>query len=228
MLITDRDVQILRDIALSHVMSRDQLISLGYFASVTRVNARLQHLCGEGLIRRLETPFCQQSLYVVTRRSADLVGAQVAALISGRSGTPRFLQHALSVTNTRIRLLERGATAWRFEQQVSVTFSAGGRQHEVRPDGLAVFPARRVLAVEVDLGHVAASKFRAKLASYDRFARAGACTSAWGVPTFRLLTLTTTACRATRLAALTPPDARFEHVATTYADFGVPSVGAWS
>ena len=154
MQLTSRDLQILRDLALSHVLSRDQLLDLGYFTTVTRVNTRLRELIGAGLVKRLSTPFFTQSLFVASSAAVEVVGERVAPLLAGRSGSPRFLQHSLSVTSARIVLLKRGASAWRFEQQLRTSFSVGGKLMEVRPDGVAVFPEKGLLAVEVDLGHV--------------------------------------------------------------------------
>lgn len=228
MRLTKRDVALLRDLALSHVLSRDQIIALGYFGTVTRANTRLRLLASERLARRLETPFHAQGLYTATPRAAEVIGSRIAPLLESRTGSPRFLQHALSVTNARIALVARGASQWRFEQQASASFSHRGRLHEVRPDGLAIIPGKGILAVEIDLGHANPAKFGAKLASFDLFVRLGEAERLWGDASIRLLTLTPGKLRADRLHALTPPDASFVHVCQTFESFGVPVVGSWS
>ncbi len=152
MRLTDRDLQVLKDMALSHVLSRDQIIALGYFSSVTRANTRLRDLAKLGLLRRIDTPFFTQSLYAVSKRSCELLGQRLGAIVAGRGDSPRFLQHALLTTEVRIKLLSRRASSWRFEQQIRTVFSLNGQPLEVRPDGLALFPDRPATAVEVDLG----------------------------------------------------------------------------
>lgn len=153
-MVTDRDRELLRDLAMSHVLSRDQVVELGYFGSVTRANTRLRLLRKAGWVRVLETPFFQQHLYSVTAKAVPLLGEQVGRLAARRAGSPRFLQHALSVTNVRLALARRGAETWRFEQQLRTSFSVAHRSYEVRPDGAAVVGGKLILA-EVDLGHVA-------------------------------------------------------------------------
>lgn len=228
MRLTTRDVTLLRDIALSHTLTRDQVIALGYFKTVTRTNRRLKQLSDIGLCKRLDTPFFTQGLYSVTPKAADVLGDRVGTVMLGRTGSPRFIQHALSITNTRIRLMKRGAVNWKFEQQLRRWFFIAGTRYEVRPDGLAVIDSERQIAVEVDLGHVAPAKFEEKLNAYHAFVASGTCKEFWGVPTFRLLTLSPGKNRSESLAALTPPKCPFEHFTTTFEEFGVPSVGAWS
>lgn len=228
MQLTSRDLQILRDLALSHVLSRDQLLDLGYFTTVTRVNTRLRELIGAGLVKRLSTPFFTQSLFVASSAAVEVVGERVAPLLAGRSGSPRFLQHSLSVTSARIVLLRRGASAWRFEQQLRTSFSVGGKLMEVRPDGMAVFPEKGLLAIEVDLGHVNPSKFAEKLRSYEAFIATNECGRIWGEPSFRLLTLTTGKLRANHLARFLAADSPLIHDVLTFDQFGVQVASNWS
>lgn len=228
MQLTNRDLQVLKDMALSHVLSRDQILELGYFSTVTRVNARLRELMGIGLVKRLETPFFAQSLYMASATATDVIGERIAPLLASRSGSPRFLQHALSVTNARICLLRKGASTWRFEQQLRATFGVGGKPIEVRPDGLAVIPEKGLLAVEVDLGHVNPAKFAEKLRAYEAFIATNECEHAWGEPTFRLLTLTTGSLRAKHLARCLPAGSSLTLDVLTFDQFGVQAASNWS
>jgi hypothetical protein len=214
--------------ALSHVLSRNQLLDLKYFSTVTRVNSRLRGLINEGLVKRLETPFFSQSLYMAAPAASEVVGLKIGPLLASRSGTPRFLQHALSVTNTRIALMRKGASAWRFEQQLKADFISGGKTLEVRPDGLAMFRDKGLLAVEVDLGHVNPAKFAEKLRAYDAFIATGECERAWGESTFRLLTLTTGSLRAKHLARSLPSGSTLIHDVLTFDQFGVQAASNWS
>lgn len=225
--LTERDVRVVRDLALSHVLSRDQLLQLGYFGSVTRANTRLRGLCALGLVRALDTPFFTQRLYAALPKASGVVGERLAALTAARTGSPRFLQHALAVTNIRVALLKRGTGEWRFEQQGRCTFSTGGRTWEVRPDGLFLTPSSLV-AVEADLGHVAPRKFLEKLRAYDAFARSEACPQSWGRPSFSLLVVTTGPRRAAHLARLLSNSASFPVLCKTAAELDVSYPGTWS
>lgn len=225
--LTERDVRLLRDLSLSHVLSRDQAIALGYFGSVTRANARLRGLREIGLVRAIGTPFFSQSLYAVLPRASDVVGDRLADLTAARTGSPRFLQHALCVTNVRIAMLAKGATAWRFEQQIRRSFTYAGREWDLRPDGLALTPSGPV-AVEADLGHVAPAKFREKLRAYEAFARSGECARRWGQESFTLLVVTSGRLRAARLSRLLPDQPGFAFACKPHDKLGVPFAGAWS
>lgn len=227
MRLTPRDVRLVKDIGLSYVMSRDQIVSLGYFSSITRANTRIRALRALGVVRRIETPFFTQSLFVAGPRSVGIVGERIASILAGRTGSPRFIQHALCVNNVRLALLKKGATAWRFEQQLSTSFRFAGREYQVRPDGLAVSDAGLV-AVEVDLGHVAPSKFREKLLGFDAFADSGECARQWHAPTFKVLTITTGKLRAKRLLRCVPPDSRLTFECLTFDQLRVPFIGHWS
>ncbi len=225
--LTERDVRLLRDLVLSHCLTRDQAIALGYFGSVTRANTRLRGLRDLGLTRVVDTPFFGQSIHVPTSKASDHVGERLAPLAASRKGSPRFLQHAICVTNLRIALLAKGATDWRFEQQCRHAFRHGGREHEIRPDGLAL-AGGGLVAVEADLGHVAPAKFREKLRAYEAFALSGECQSLWGQTSFTLLVATTGPLRAARLARLLPEPRGFRVSCRPHDRLGVPFPGAWS
>jgi len=227
MQLTARDVQLVRDIALSHVLSRDQVLGLGYFATVTRVNTRLRELASIGAVKVLETPFFAQHLYGVGPRAEALLGERISRIVAGRTGSPRFLQHALTVTNVRIALKGKGLTEWRFEQQVRAAFTYQSRAWDVRPDGL-VRSGDNATAVEVDLRHVTPSKIKEKLDGYQAFARSGDAGKQWQVESFRLLLVTTGTLRASRLRRLAPPAPAFDYRCVTLADLGITPVGGWS
>lgn len=228
MRLTPRDVRLLKDAALSHVLSRDQIIALRYFGSVTRANTRLRSLVSLRLLRRLDTAFFGQGLYSVGPETAELLGPSIYPLVRGRSESPRFTQHALAVTNARIELLRRGASAWRFEQQLWGTVAVGGKRLEVRPDGLALFADGRALALEIDLGHVNPSRFQTKLTALDHFVSSGEASARWGVTGLRLLTLTSGKLRARHLQELTPPGCSFPHDCLPFSDFNLSVPGSWS
>lgn len=226
MRITERDIKLVKDIALSHVVSRDQVIDLGYFSSITRANTRLRELSSLSLIKRLETPFFGQSLYAVGRKGSNVVGVRISAIIEKRLASPRFVQHALNVTNVRIALKKRGASEWRFEQQASLSFKYD-QTYEIRPDGVVLTDKLPIL-IETDLGHVTPSKFLAKLKAYRAFVQSGTCQKVYKCPSFRLLTVTTGPDRSRHLSSLLPPDPGFEYLVQTFDELGIPRVTGWS
>jgi len=225
MRITKRDVTVLRDLALSHVMSRDQLLELQHFNSITRVNTRMRELTRLGLARRLDSPFFSQSLYGASKLAAEVVGERISQLLEDRTGSPRFIQHAMSVTNVRIALRRTSNGAWRFEQQLRRRIQ-GHKTLEVRPDGLLL--ASIPIFIEVDMGHASAPRFKEKLTAYQALAKSGQCQSLYGFSQFRVLTVTTGTLRSRHLRRLQPSDAGFELLVQTFMEIGATPITPWS
>mgnify|MGYP001191785207 CR=1 FL=1 len=227
MILTERDRKLVHEVAMSHVMSRDQILTLGLFGSVTRVNTRLRVLRELGLVRHLETPYFAGSLYVPGCNAPEVLSGRVARLITNRQPSPRFLRHALSVTNIRFALMNKGATEWRFEPMLWRTFESAGNNFEVRPDGMAI-TAKGALLIECDLGHVSPQKFAAKLAVYHEFLRGGQAKRLWGINNFNLITVTTGKLRAERLRELAPSNCSYGFLVQTFEELGAGMVGGWS
>lgn len=223
MRVTRRDIQLVRDIALSHLMSRDQAIRLGYFGSITRANTRMRELRAIGALRRLDCPFHGQALHMAGPKAAELCGERIAPLLAGRAGSPRFVRHALAVTNIRVRLLQNGADSWRFEQQLWRELD--GRA--IRPDGLALGSGIPVF-VEADLGHAAPGKVREKLLGYRALSKGDSCQALYGFPEFRVLIATTGIRRSRRLRSLLDGEEGFGLLVHTFWDLGVDLPGSWS
>lgn len=227
MRITQRDIRLVKDIGLSHLLSRDQVINLGFFGSVTRANTRLRELGALQLVKSLKTPYFGQNLYMPGPRAQKVVGDRISALIRARAGSPRFIQHALAVTDTRIALLKKPERVWKFEQQARAIFHVGSKPYEVRPDGI-VSSREKMLVVEVDLGHVSRSEFALKLDAYNAFIASGACNLNWKVPTFQVLTVTTGSQRASTLKELVPDNCCFAFNCATFEDLEIRTPGGWS
>lgn len=225
MKLTLRDARILRDLTLSKVLSRDQLISLGYFDSVSRCNRTLRRLCVTGLARSVQTPFHGQRLYCSTKAAAEVVGARMARFLTAQAGPPRFLLHALAVTDVRIAFLNSCASDWRFEAQLRHTFTFHGAAFEVRPDGMALINEVPVL-IEVDLGHCSMNRFRSKLGAYRNYNASGCFQSAYNASKLCLTVVTTGERRKGHLEALAEADERF--VFRTFSEIGAPSPEVWS
>ncbi|MBL8048945.1 MAG: replication-relaxation family protein [Chthonomonas sp.] len=227
MQLTERDRKLVFEIAMSHVLSRDQILSLGLFGSVTRVNTRLRTLRELGLVRRLETPYFNGSLFVPGVNAPQVLDANAANLIRTRQPSPRFLRHALCVTNIRLALAARGAYEWRFEPMLWRSFEHQGRTLEVRPDGMAISP-KGALLVECDLGHTSPLKFEQKLAVYHEFLGGGHANQLWGINDFNLLTITTGNLRASTLRRCPPKVCAYGYLVQTFEQIGAGMVGGWS
>ena len=227
MFVTDRDRHLVFEISMSHVLSRDQILSLGLFSSVTRVNTRLRILRELGLVRLLETPYFNGSLYVPGVNAIEVLSDRASALFRARQPSPRFLRHALATTNIRLALRDKGAVEWRFEPMISRTFKSKGKTLEVRPDGMAISP-KGVLLTECDLGHVPIQKIASKLAVYHEFLSGGHAKRLWDINDFNLLTVTTGSLRASRLRELAPKPCSFGYLVQTFDELGAGIVGGWS
>jgi len=225
MRITHRDVLIVKDVALSRILSRDDLIHLRYFNSIPRANARLLTLVKAGMLRRLATPFFHQSLYIATKRASEVVGERIAPLVESRSSSPRFVQHSLQTTALRIALTRKMSAGWRFEQQLWRRLE-GGYSHQLRPDGclLADVP----VFLETDMGHCSLPRFREKVLGYHYLATSGQCANLYGFSDFRLLIATTGSLRARHLRRAVPPEAGFEVLVQTFESLDVPHIQPWS
>ena len=162
---------------------------------------------------------------MATRRAAEVVDARISSLIEGRTSSPRFVQHALSVTNGRIALQRKSSAAWRFEQQLWRKIQ-GSKEHELRPDGLLM--ASLPIFVEVDMGHASAPRFKEKLTAYQALARSGQCQSLYGFSQFRVLVVTTGPLRSRHLRRLHPSSAEFELLVQTFDEVGATPINPWS
>jgi hypothetical protein len=224
--LTSRDIRLIKDVALSQLLSRDQIIRLGYFTSVTRANTRLRSLRAEGYLSLLTTPYFWQFLYAPGKRATTVVGERISALLADRAKTPRFIQHSLAVTDVRIALARLGATDWRFEAQSRHPFLQGSSIIEIRPDGLVHWPGQT--AIEVDMGHVDPKKFSEKLRAYAVFVASGELQRVWGADSLTLLTVTTGNLRKSRLLRLVAGNASFGIRFETFEELGISRVGGWS
>jgi hypothetical protein len=205
MRITDRDIQLLETIALHGVLTRDQTMSLGFFGSIPRANARLCPLTKNKLLGRVcfaASMSLRQSVYFATKRAGLFIEPRVAELLLGRKNTPRFIEHSLAVADVRIALESLGALSWFHECQVRHRYSLGNRKtEEFRPDALTCF-GRDYLFVEVDRGHTSRGKLIEKFKAYDRYASLGLFQQTYDQPSFRLLVVTTGQARCRSIHTL--------------------------
>jgi len=221
--LTERDRRLLNDLALHRVMTRDQLIALGYFPCVKRANRRLLTLLEAGLLERVRLNHCllpKQAVYRASHAAQSILDPRVAAVLRARGISALQLDHALSVVDARIKLLSLGAERWLAEPQCRHLFEFGGKAIEVRPDGVAMYPGR-VLLVEVDRGTVALPRMKGKLSGFAAYRRSGALARAYGEARPALLFVTAGSLRAGHLKGLEPKGFPMHLFVTTDESFRV-------
>jgi len=208
--LTPRDRQMVEDIALHHVMTRDQIISLGYFTSISRANRRLLTLLKSGLLERVAVNASaepRQALYRASKRVREHFDSRVVALLSSRRISPMQLDHSLAVVDTRIKLRALGMTGWLSEPQCRhryvVSQGSVRRTEDVRPDGLARFD-KRYLFIEVDRGSVSLPRIKAKLVAYGVYSRSGMMSETYGPIQPAILFVTTGLLRKRNLVGSIP------------------------
>lgn len=222
MILTPRDVKLVKDVCLSTVLSRSQILSLGYFNSVSRCNKRLKQLADSGYLRALPIP-TGQFAYYAGPAAKRVVGDKIASFLSSRKPSPRHVCHALAATDIRIALAACGYPEWRFEAQLRHSFLWGGVWREARPDGLAVSPSR-VLFVEADLGSVSLKRYAKKLEVYGLYFRSGVFAETFQFSTLCLLTVCSDADRKRRISRL--PVSSISHEVSTFLELGIAIQGA--
>ncbi len=193
-----RDIEVLQEIAFHGVVSRDQVIQLGFFSSIPRANARLCPLTAMKLLKRIEGSCgftSRQSLYAVTSRAASLLDERVAQLIAGRKQCPQFVDHSLMVVDVRLHLTRLSAHTWKHESQIRHRYNHESTTYEFRPDGL-VYVEGNCLFIEADRGNASRKAISETFASYDRYATSGTFNETYNRPGFRVLVVTTRMRRA--------------------------------
>lgn len=237
-----RDLKLLEEIALNRLMSRDQIIALGYFDSISRCNYRLSQLVEAGFLYR-QSPLPEltgfQSTYMATRLAVQRLMA--AGMPSARGGgasqplSPLLVRHTLAVTNVRLAALSAAKclglalSRWLPEvlcrHEFSVRRGSGEWQRRtLRPDGyfeLASRGEKAAVFLEVDLGHVSSEKFGQKMGCYDLY-RDGIFERTYGLERFTVLTLTTGTGRKSHLVHLAAK-AKASYVFLTFDELRDPT-----
>ena len=232
MQLTTRDRKLIEDVALHHVMTREQIVRLGYFSSVSRANRRLLRLVKAGCLSRVVVTTSAEPRKAVYRASKGLhsvIDSRIVALLASRRTTAMQIDHSLAVVEVRIKLRALGVTTWMAEPQCRhqyvVSRGSARRTEDVRPDGLAKF-GDKCFFVEVDRGNVSLPRIRAKFASYGEYIRSGAFGEAYGALQPAVLLVTTSARRKLSVTRQVPkhcPLPVFIHQASTFDAFSKTS-----
>ncbi|MBI5708228.1 MAG: replication-relaxation family protein [Armatimonadetes bacterium] len=235
-----RDLKILADLFLHRVMSRDQLIALGYFGSVPRCNNRLRKLQDHGYVRRychLARGSGSQALLSLGRSAAAIIANHLelpeedVRLQAGRDAPTMFLEHTLGLVDLRILFgkaalnLELLAYDWLPEplcrHEYSVRRGSAWIKCVVKPDAYvhwATAGETRAFMIEFDLGHVSQRAFQRKAQAYRRYHADGAFTEAYAHESFDVLTVTTSERRLGNLSMVAGTGGRPQFLFTTLSD----------
>jgi|GEM_PF-1618081 len=219
-----RDIRLVLDLFASRGMSRDQIISLGYFNSIPRANARLCKLVRHGFLNRfihLARGTGSQSLYRAGMAAAKLIGStfeldhKSVHLQLRRDNAPLHLPHTLKLVDLRILFSSQAKKCgladftWTPEylccHEYLVAQGAKWLKRIIKSDAVAVWKETtgpRICFLELDLGHVSSDKFSDKIKSYDRYLKDGAFEEAYPAKSFEVLTITTGQLRLSKLKKL--------------------------
>jgi hypothetical protein len=200
---TARDRRILEYIYRFRLLSRDQVMALAPFQSLTRANTRLSALTREGILRRKMLPVfpghgSAQSLYFlgkasrpflrIDRLSITQVIRQVSRWDLRQVEHVRTANHALLSLLVGLRAVNASAISFRTEPELRK------RLHDrtLVPDGWVewTFAAKRFNCfLEVDLHHEGLQVWREKVLAYVAYAESGLHQEYFGYHSFRVLVL---------------------------------------
>lgn len=151
--------------------------------------------------------------------AASSLGIDRAGLTKPRRRSavgPLFLQHTLAVNDVRLAFVrsaqihpDHSLITWRYDRSLADRVPWPGQLGAwlpVRPDGYLTYrtPDRRLDAfVEADLGTVTNKSWALRVQAYIAYRFSGRFQSRHGVPSFRVLTVTTTKRRLDNLLATT-------------------------
>lgn len=208
--LTERDLQLIESVALASVVTRRQIMELGFFSSISRGNRRLRCLFDGGYLRRT---FLACDAYAA--EAAYLLGPAGAPIVAERTGLDfadirrqaqrlparTFLEHHIAMVEVRLAIeadaAKRGyevvAHYWESECRHEYTLGKGQRRL-VKPDGFfLVQPGNRSLAafIEVDRGCVSRDQLAKTFRRYRDYLSDGAFTACYGQDTFDVLVVTT-------------------------------------
>jgi hypothetical protein len=210
-ILQDRDLRLLRELAVMRVIDREQAKVAAGFASTTRVNARLQALTQAGFLRRFfwgTVGGARKALYALSPRGAETVGVNDRGPRRRRDqvlAADFFSIHQLQLNELyctlKYRPLPKDVNFVRW-----VSFQEPIEGTALIPDGYAeVATPGRVLGVffEMDLGTENRAAWQRKVQPYLSYAASGNFARQFRQPQFRTLAVTTSESRLTSLRVAT-------------------------
>ena len=196
--LTERDIDVIKDVADFGLMSREQIRRRHQFGSVTRVNATLLRLVQHGYLSRRFQP----SL-TAWRRALYFIGPAGEAVLPMRRDLPGerrrhahwsdlFVEHQLQVNDVRLRFMELHEDGYRFDQWLA-EFELRNVGLDMIPDGLVHYgwAGRAFTAfIEVDRGTESLPRWRHKTRAYLDLAFSGRYEAIFKRRYFRVLVVT--------------------------------------
>lgn len=205
----DRDRVLLSELAVLRIADRDQLMRLGGFTSVGRVNRRLLQLLRAGMLRRgfIATPGGgSKALYSVSRRGAAACGSEFKAFGFRADSllASHALQHQLLVNevHTMLKSTSLPLPGYRFRLWQSLSEKLASTI-ELIPDGyfeIDTPKGPRAAFVEVDCGTEALRVWKKKAEQYLRLATSGTFQQHFGNKPFLVLIVCLTEPRLNSIA----------------------------
>lgn len=229
--LSHQDLDILTDLSLKgyRYLTCRHLLLLGYFQEESACQERMAQLHHARLVLRLFLPVVTQEaskvlVYTLARRGARVLAQARGISPLGLAGTarpsPLFLEHGLRISDfmcsLEAALREEHRAVLRSWQSEYVLKSLRGRSLRVSspldrtqklpliPDGLFTLDIggrQEHFFLEADRGTMGIESVRRKMLAYIGLFRQGLHASAYGLPHFRVLIVTTTAYRRDRLRA---------------------------
>ncbi len=210
--ITARDRRMIEFLHRFRLLTRDQIMAVAPFHSLTRANTRLAALTRAGVLSRKHLPIypghgSAQSLYHLGRKAADVVPVDAGSVLQQVRQVSRWdlrqVEHVRAANGVLIGLytaLSRAHSDVRFETEPELRNKFQGRT--LVPDGWIAWAAegkRFNCFLEIDLHHEGLTDWREKVLGYQTYADSGEHEGQFGFRGFRVLVLAQTARRLSGL-----------------------------
>jgi hypothetical protein len=212
--LTKRDHSVLAYISRFRLLSRDQLMALAPFGSLTRANTRLAILMRAGLLARKQLPLypghgSAQALYYLTAKCGGLVETDSAELAQRQRQIGRWdmrqIEHVRAANQVLINLVaaiegssNTSLDSFRTEPELRRIFL----ERSLVPDGWISWSAngqRFNCFLEIDLHHEGLKEWRKKILEYRSYAESGLNQELFGFRFFRILVLAKSRVRLNNL-----------------------------
>lgn len=229
--LSHQDLDLLMDLSLKgyRYLACRHLLLLGHFPEERSCQERMTCLHQAGLVLRLFLPIVteerpREQVYTLARLGAQMLAQAKGISSNGLAGTarpsPLFLEHSLKIADfmcsLEAGLRQEGKAVLRSWQSEYVLKSLRRRTARVFhptdrsqmlpviPDGLFSLEVNGRLEhffLEADRGTMGIESLRRKMLAYVGLFRQGLHQTAYGLPHFRVLIITTTTYRRDRLRA---------------------------
>jgi hypothetical protein len=202
--LTDRDQRLIEHLYRFRLLSRNQIMALTHFNSLTRANTRFASLVKVKLLARKQTPVVSghggaQALYHLAPGSAAVLNVDPGAVIAQTRQVARWdlrqVEHILTANQIIVdflsavdRLPETPTPAFRTEPELRRTFLG----KPFVPDGWFAWAdsgKQFNCFAEVDLSHEGLTQWRKKVLDYLAYAESGLHQEMFSFRSFRVIVL---------------------------------------